>query len=57
MGEEGLHACLYLIAVDMEMEPLPGFEYASWETGYGDFKMIPTCRRCGSSRGSRRRRW
>ena len=41
MGEEGLHACLYLIAIDMEMEPLPGFEYASWETGYGDFKMIP----------------
>ena len=41
MGDEGLHACLYLIAIDMEMEPLPGFEYASWETGYGDFKMIP----------------
>ena len=41
LGDEGLHACLYLIAIDMEMEPLPGFEYASWETGYGDFKMIP----------------
>jgi glutamine synthetase len=41
LGEEGLHACLYLIAIDMEMEPLPGFEFASWETGYGDFKMIP----------------
>ncbi len=41
LGEEGLHACLYLLAVDMEMEPLPGYEYASWETGYGDFKMIP----------------
>ena len=39
LGEEGLHACLYLIAIDMEMEPLPGFEFASWETGYGDFKM------------------
>ena len=25
----------------MEMEPLPGYEYASWETGYGDFRMIP----------------
>ena len=22
-------------------EPLPGYEYASWETGYGDFKMVP----------------
>ena len=25
----------------MEMEPLPGYEYASWETGYGDFRMVP----------------
>ena len=41
MGEEGLHACLYLLAIDMEMEPLPGYKYASWETGYGDFKMVP----------------
>ena len=41
MGEEGLHACLYLLAIDMEMEPLPGYKYASWETGYGDFKLIP----------------
>ena len=41
LGEEGLHACLYLLAIDMEMEPLPGYEYASWETGYGDFKMVP----------------
>ena len=41
LGAEGLHACLYLLAVDMEMEPLPGYEYASWETGYGDFRMMP----------------
>jgi len=41
LGEEGLHACLYLLAIDMEMEPLPGYKYASWETGYGDFKMVP----------------
>ncbi len=41
LGEEGLHACLYLLAIDMEMEPLPGYAYASWETGYGDFRMIP----------------
>ncbi len=41
LGEEGLHACLYLLAIDMEMEPLPGYEYASWETGYGDFRMVP----------------
>ncbi len=41
LGEEGLHACLYLLAIDMEMEPLPGYDYASWETGYGDFRMVP----------------
>jgi glutamine synthetase len=41
LGDEGLHACLYLLAIDMEMEPLPGYRYASWETGYGDFRLIP----------------
>ena len=41
LGAEGLHACLYLLAVDMEMEPLPGYAYASWDTGYGDFRMVP----------------
>jgi glutamine synthetase len=49
LGEEGLHACLYLLAIDMEMEPLPGYEYASWDTGYGDFRMVPdmaTLRMC-----------
>ena len=40
LGEEGLHACLYLLAIDMEMEPLPGYKYASWETGYGDFRIM-----------------
>src|ERR671927_78734 len=30
-----------LVTVDMEMEPLPGYEYANWETGYGDFRMVP----------------
>jgi len=41
LGDEGLHACLYLLAIDMEMEPLPGYQYASWDTGYGDFRMVP----------------
>jgi glutamine synthetase len=49
LGAEGLHACMYLLAVDMEMEPLPGYQYASWDTGYGDFRMVPdvsTLRMC-----------
>jgi glutamine synthetase len=41
LGKEGLHACLYLLAVDMEMEPVPGYSYANWDTGYGDFRMVP----------------
>ena len=35
------HGCDYLLAVDMEMEPVPGFTFASWEKGYGDFVMKP----------------
>jgi glutamine synthetase len=40
-GEGAIHACNYLLAIDMEMEPLPGYEYANWEKGYGDFKAVP----------------
>jgi glutamine synthetase len=39
--EEGVHACIYLFTVDMEMEPLPGFTLTSWERGYGDMKLVP----------------
>ena len=39
--EDGVHACIYLFTVDMEMEPLPGFMLTSWERGYGDMKMVP----------------
>jgi glutamine synthetase len=39
--EEGVHACIYLFTVDMEMEPLPGFKLTSWERGYGDMKLRP----------------
>jgi glutamine synthetase len=38
---QGLHACIYLFTVDMEMEPLPGFTLTSWERGYGDMKLEP----------------
>ena len=39
--EDGVHACIYLFTVDMEMEPLPGFKLTSWERGYGDFHLMP----------------
>ncbi len=32
-----LHACDYLLTVDTEMEPVPGYKAASWAQGYGDF--------------------
>jgi len=37
----GLHACAYLLTVDIEMEPLPGFQMASWNSGYHDMKASP----------------
>ena len=37
----GLHACDYLLACDMEMDPVPGYAFTSWAKGYGDFRPIP----------------
>jgi glutamine synthetase len=34
-------ACNYLIALDVDMTPLPGYEFANWEQGYGDFRCVP----------------
>ena len=41
IAEHGMHACDYLYTVDMEMEPIPGYAYANWELGYGDFHCVP----------------
>nr|HRJ45609.1 glutamine synthetase [Caldilineaceae bacterium] len=38
---QGTHACDYLLTVDMEMEPVPGYAFANWERGYGDFHLLP----------------
>jgi glutamine synthetase len=37
-GSEG---CNYLLAVDVEMNTVAGYEMSSWESGYGDFAMAP----------------
>jgi glutamine synthetase len=37
----GTEACAYLLAVDTEMNTVDGYELASWETGYGDFMLVP----------------
>ena len=39
--KHGAHACDYLLTVDMEMEPVPGYRFANWELGYGDFHLVP----------------
>ncbi len=39
--EHGVHACDYLLACDMEMDPVPGYAFTSWASGYGDVRMIP----------------
>jgi glutamine synthetase len=37
----GLEGCNYLLALEMEMDPVPGYALASWEQGYGDFRLTP----------------
>lgn len=41
VADDGMHACDYLLACDMEMDVIPGYKYTSWETGYGDFHCVP----------------
>ncbi|MGC0314041.1 glutamine synthetase family protein [Kitasatospora acidiphila] len=33
--------CSYLLAVDVEMNTVDGYEVSSWENGYGDLVMVP----------------
>ena len=41
VAEHGWHACDYLLACDMEMDPVPGYAFTSWESGYGDMRCVP----------------
>ncbi|MBN8729851.1 MAG: glutamine synthetase [Acidobacteria bacterium] len=41
VAREGTHACNYLLTTDAEMEPVPGYQFANWELGYGDFHLVP----------------
>ena len=40
-AHEETHACDYLLANDIEMEPVPGYKAANWARGYGDFVLKP----------------
>ncbi|MBV8516908.1 MAG: glutamine synthetase [Acidobacteria bacterium] len=39
--EGGMHACDYLLACDIDMDPVPGYQFTSWAKGYGDFRPVP----------------
>ena len=41
VADHGIEGCNYLLALDMEMDPVPGYEMANWEKGYGDFAIAP----------------
>jgi glutamine synthetase len=41
VAEHGAEGCNYLLALEMDMEPVPGYQMANWEQGYGDFGMRP----------------
>src|SRR6187402_81352 len=40
-AHEETHGCDYLLANDIDMEPVPGYAAANWDKGYGDFVMKP----------------
>ena len=41
VAPHGSEACNYLLAVDVDMRTVDGYEMSSWERGYGDFVMRP----------------
>jgi glutamine synthetase len=40
VASHGIEVCDYLLACDVDMEPLPGYRFADWETGYGDLRAV-----------------
>jgi glutamine synthetase len=41
VARNGTHGCNYLLTVNLEMDPMDGFEVANWEKGFGDFEFRP----------------
>ncbi len=36
----GIEACDYLLACDVDMDPLPGYRFANWDAGFGDLHAV-----------------
>jgi glutamine synthetase len=41
VAEKHAEGCSYLLAVDVDMNTVPGYAMSSWERGYGDFTLVP----------------
>jgi glutamine synthetase len=41
VADNGAEGCNYLLAVDVDMDTVDGYEMSSWDRGYGDFEMKP----------------
>ena len=41
IAERGAEGCTYLLAIDVEMNPVPGYAMSSWDHGYGDMVFLP----------------
>jgi glutamine synthetase len=39
--ESEIHACNYLLACDIDMDTVQGYQFTSWAKGYGDFRPVP----------------
>jgi len=50
---ESTEGCNYLLTVEMEMEPVPGYAMASWSGATGTSTCTPTSRPCAEFRGWR----
>lgn len=53
----GTEAQNYLLATDVEMSTVQGYDLASWATGYGNLVLRPACPQCAGCRGVRGRSW
>ena len=41
VASHGTHGCNYLLTVNLDMDPLDGFQLANWASGFGDFELRP----------------
>ena len=44
--KHGTEGCNYLLAVDVDMNTVDGYEMSSWDKGYSDLAMMPDTRLC-----------